>query len=121
MNGAITGWASDVSSGDRIASPDVRLYRIGVPGETCAVLDEHGSFSFSQLSPGEYSLAVYEDKYVPRYQRLTLKTGEIIGDLHVPLTLGDYISGRVFTGDKFRLPVFCCPAGRMFSLRSQFR
>ncbi len=81
MNVSITGCALDEASGKRLTSPDARLYRIGVLGEILAVLDEHGCFSFSDLSPGEYSLAVYAPRYVTRYERLTLKQDETIHDL----------------------------------------
>lgn len=99
MNVSITGCALDEASGKRLTSPDARLYRIGVLGEILAVLDEHGCFSFSDLSPGEYSLAVYAPRYVTRYERLTLKQDETIHDLQISLMLGGYISGRVVDGE----------------------
>ena len=95
MTAAITGWVSDGLNGLRIVSPDVRLYRIGVPGETCAALDENGNFSFSELSPGEYSVAVSAEKYVPGHRRIVLEADESIHKLHIALTSGGRISGRI--------------------------
>jgi hypothetical protein len=71
MNLSVNGCVVDETTGEPLTSPDVRLYRIGVSGETCTVLNEHGCFSFSDLPEGEYSLAFYDKNFVPRYERLT--------------------------------------------------
>jgi hypothetical protein len=59
MNYSVTGCVVDETTGEPLTSPDVRLYRVGVAGETRTPLNEHGCFAFSDLPEGEYSLAFY--------------------------------------------------------------
>jgi hypothetical protein len=56
MNQSVIGCVVDETTGEPLTSPDVRLYRIGVVGETRTPLNEHGCFAFSDLPEGEYSL-----------------------------------------------------------------
>jgi hypothetical protein len=95
MNQSVSGCVVDETTGATLTSPDVRLYRIGVPGETCSMLNEHGCFSFSDLPAGEYSLAFYDRSYVSRYERLTLAQGQIMPSLHIALRPGGFLSGRI--------------------------
>jgi len=95
MNRSIKGCVVDETTGEPLTSPDVRLYRIGVAGETCATLNEHGCFSFSDLPEGEYSLAFHDRKYVRRYERLTFNEGETINALHIALKPGGFLSGKI--------------------------
>jgi hypothetical protein len=106
MNQSVRGCIVDETTGEPLTSPDVRLYRIGVPGETVTVLDEHGCFSFADLSAGEYSLAFYDDKYVPRYERLTLAEGEPLDALHIALRPGAFLSGKIL--DEKHMPPWRC-------------
>jgi hypothetical protein len=68
MNRSVSGYVINETTGERLTSPDVRLYRTGVAGESRTMLDEHGCFSFADLSAGDYSLAFYDRNYVPRYE-----------------------------------------------------
>ncbi len=102
MNRSVSGCVVDETTGEPLTSPDVKLYRIGVPGEAVTVLDEHGCFSFADVSAGDYSLAFYDSKYVPRYERLTLAEGEPLNALHIALKPGGFLSGRIL--DEKRLP-----------------
>jgi hypothetical protein len=96
MNQSVSGCVVDETTGEPLTSPDVRLYRIGVSGETCKALNEHGCFSFPDLPEGEYSLAFFDGNYVPRYERLILAHGEIMRSLHIALRRGGFLSGRIF-------------------------
>ena len=106
MNQSVNGCVVDETTGEPLTSPDVRLYRIGVAGETCTVLNEHGCFSFSDLPEGEYSLAFYDQKFVPRYERLTLAQGRIMPSLRIALRPGGLLSGRILD-DKQQPPERC--------------
>jgi carboxypeptidase family protein len=106
MNQSVNGCVVDETTGEPLTSPDVRLYRIGVPGETVTVLDKHGCFSFADLSAGDYSLAFYDSKYAPRYERLTLVEGEPLGALHIALRPGAFLSGRIL--DEKHMPPWRC-------------
>jgi hypothetical protein len=75
MNRSVNGCVIDEITSEPITSPDVRLYRIGVAGETCTTLNEHGCFSFSDLPNGEYFLAFYDSKYAPRYESSRVQKG----------------------------------------------
>lgn len=96
MNHSVTGCVVDETTGEPLTSPDVRLYRIGVAGETRPPLNEHGCFAFSDLSDGEYSLAFYDRNYVPRYERLTLAQVQIMNPLYIALKPGGFLSGKIF-------------------------
>ena len=106
MNQSVNGCVVDETTGEPLTSPDVRLYRIGVAGETCTVLNEHGCFSFSDLLEGEYSLAFYDQNFVPRYERLTLAQGRIMPSLRIALRPGGLLSGRILD-DKQQPPERC--------------
>jgi Carboxypeptidase regulatory-like domain len=106
MNQSVNGCVVDETTGEPLTSPDVRLYRIGVSGETCTSLDEHGCFSFSDLCEGEYSLAFQDKNFVPRYERLTLAQGQILPSLHIALRPGGVLSGRILD-DKQQPPERC--------------
>ena len=95
MNRSVRGCVVDETTGEPLTSPDVRLYRIGVAGETCTTLNEHGCFSFSDLSEGEYSLAFYDRKFVPRYERLSLVEGQTMNALQIALRPGGLLSGTI--------------------------
>jgi hypothetical protein len=107
MNQSVSGCVVDETSGEPLTSPEVRLYRIGVPGETRTLLDQQGCFSFDDLSEGNYSIAFYDTKYVPRYERLTLAEGEPLNALHIALRPGGFLSGRILD-EKQRPPRSCC-------------
>jgi hypothetical protein len=95
MNPSVNGCIVDETTGEPLTSPEVRLHRIGVAGETCATLNEHGCFSFSDLPEGEYSLAFYDSKYAPRYESLTLSEGETMNPLHIGLRPGGFLCGKI--------------------------
>ncbi len=107
MNRSVSGCVVDETTGDPLTSPDVWLYRIGVAGGTRTMLDEHGCFSFADLSEGDYSLAFYDKKYVPRYERLTLCEGEPLNALHIALRPGGFLSGRILDENQLP-PKRCC-------------
>jgi hypothetical protein len=106
MSQSVRGCIVDETSGEPLTSPDVRLYRSGVPGETLTVVDEYGCFSFADLSEGDYSLAFYDAKYVTRYERITLADGEPLSALHIALRPGGFLSGRILDEDE-RPPANC--------------
>jgi hypothetical protein len=106
MNQSVSGCVVDETTGEPLTSPDVRLYRKGVLGETITVLDEHGCFSFADLSAGDYSLGCYDSKYVSRYERLTLAEGKPLGALHIALKPGAFLSGRIL--DENHMPPWRC-------------
>jgi hypothetical protein len=107
MNRSVSGCVVDETTGNPLTSPDVWLYRIGVAGETRTTLDEHGCFSFADLSEGDYCLAFYDTKYVPRYERLTLCEGESLNALHIALRPGGFLSGRILDENQLP-PKRCC-------------
>lgn len=106
MNQSVTGCVVDETTGEPLTSPDVRLHRIGVVGETRIPLNEHGCFAFSDLPEGEYSLAFYDKTYVPRYEHLTLTQSQIINPLHIALRPGGFLSGIIL--DEQRRPPERC-------------
>jgi hypothetical protein len=106
MNRSVIGCVIDETTGEPLTSPDVRLYRIGVPGETRTTLDEHGCFSFADLSEGDYSLALYDSRYVHRYERLTLSAGETLNALRIALRPGGFLSGKIL--DETQQPPWRC-------------
>jgi hypothetical protein len=106
MNQSVTGCVVDETTGEPLTSPDVRLYRIGVAGETRTPLNEHGCFAFSDLPEGEYSLAFYDRNYVPQYERLTLAQVQIMNPLYIALKPGGFLSGRILD-DKQQSPERC--------------
>jgi Carboxypeptidase regulatory-like domain len=106
LNQSVSGCVVDETTGEPLTSPDVRLYRIGVPGETVTVLDEYGCFSFADLSAGDYSLAFYDSKYAPRYERLTLAEDEPLDALLIALKPGGFLSGRIL--DEKHMPPWRC-------------
>jgi hypothetical protein len=95
MRGSISGCLLDGISGERLSSPEVMLYRIGVVGETRAVSDERGVFSFTDLPQGEYSLAVYDQRFAPHHERIVLGEGEILHNLQISLTPAGFLSGQI--------------------------
>lgn len=95
MSQAVTGCVVDEITGEPLASPDVRLYRIGVVGETCIPLNEHGCFTLPDLPEGKYSLAFYDRKYVSRYEELTLAQGQSIDAMRIALKPGGFLSGSI--------------------------
>jgi len=95
MRGSISGCLLDPTSGDRLSSPEVMLYRIGVIGETRASIDERGFFTFADLPHGEYSLAIYDPHFAPHYERIILGENEILDNLHISLTPAGFLSGQI--------------------------
>lgn len=94
MDRSVTVHVLDRTTGERLTSPHVKLYRIGVPGEMRAESHVDGSFSFTDLSAGEYSLAVYDPHYAPLYERFALMADDSeVLELH--LTPGGFLSGQV--------------------------
>jgi hypothetical protein len=106
MNQSVSGCVVDETTGEPLTSPNVRLYRIGVPGTNITVLDEHGCFSFADLSAGDYSLTFYDSKYVPRCERLRLVGGEPLDALHIALRPGAFLSGKIL--DEKHMPPWRC-------------
>jgi Carboxypeptidase regulatory-like domain len=95
MRGSISGCLLDGISGERLNSLRVMLYRIGVVGETRAVSDERGVFSFTDLPRGEYSLAIYDPRFAPHYERMVLGEDEILDNLQISLTPAGFLSGQI--------------------------
>jgi hypothetical protein len=93
MDRSVTIHVLDQTTGERLTPADVMLYPIGVPGETRAESNEDGSFSFNELSQGEYSLAVYDPQYAPHHERFDL-TPEDSKVLELHLTPGGFLSGQ---------------------------
>lgn len=94
MDGSVTVHVLDQATGERLTPSDVMLYRVGVPGENRAEFKHDGSFSFAELSEGEYSLAIYDPRFAPRYERFALQPRDS-KILEVHLTRGAFLSGRV--------------------------
>ena len=107
MKQSVSGCVVDETTGEPLTSPDIALYRTGIPGKTRTILDKHGCFSFADLSEGDYSLAFYDTKYVTRYERFTLADGKPLDAMHVALRPGGFLSGRVFD-EKGQPPMSCC-------------
>lgn len=95
VRGSISGCLLDGTTGERFSSSEVMLYRIGVRGETRSVIDEGGGFSFTDLLPGEYSLAIYDRCFAPHYERFVLGENEILENLQISLTPGGFLSGQI--------------------------
>ncbi len=94
MSRSATVHVLDQTTGERVIPADVMLYRIGVAGETRAESAENGSFLFTELPEGEYSLAVYDPQYAPHYERFVV-TGEGSKILEVYLIAAGFLSGQV--------------------------
>jgi hypothetical protein len=94
MGRSVTIHVLDQTTGARLTPPEVMLYRIGVPGESRAEANEDGSFSFTDLSQGEYSLAVHAPHYAPLYEHFALMA-EDSKVLEFHLTPGGFLSGQV--------------------------
>jgi hypothetical protein len=95
MSCAITGRVTELETGAALTSPRLALHRIGVLGETAAVLDKDGRFSFSSLHAGEYSLSAYSEEFVYWHQSLTLSEGQDADNLQIALTRGGRITGQL--------------------------
>jgi hypothetical protein len=96
MSASIIGHLIHQTTGAGLSSPKVMLYRPGVLGETAAAaVDEHGAFSFIDLAPGEYSIGIYDDRFVPHHLKLVLGENEQINDLEIQLTPGGFLSGKL--------------------------
>jgi hypothetical protein len=93
MGQSVTIHVLDQTTGARLTPPELTLYRIGVPGESRAESSEDGSFSFTDLSQGEYSLAVHDPPYAPLYEHFTLAEDSKVLELH--LAPGGFLSGQV--------------------------
>ena len=106
MTQSVTGCVVDETTGEPLTSPDVSLYRIGVVGEMCASLNEHGCFAFSDLPEGEYSLAFYDGNYVPRHERLTLTQAQLMNPMTIALTPCGFLSGQILDEEQ-RPPERC--------------
>jgi hypothetical protein len=105
MGRSVTVHVLDQTTGERLTPPDVMLYRIGVPGENRAESNKDGSFSFTDLSQGEYSLAVYDPRYAPLYEHFALMPEDSkVLELH--LTPGGFLSGQVLD-EEGRTPERC--------------
>jgi|GEM_PF-3461795 len=94
MGSSITVRVLDKTTGERLHSPDVRLYRRGVPGETFAEPNGDGSFSFAGLDEGEYSLGIYDANYPSLYENVTLAHGDS-KVLELGLTPGGFLTGQI--------------------------
>jgi hypothetical protein len=99
MNGTISGYLMNVVTREIITSSQLGLTQNHVLGESLIQADEHGRFAFSSLSPGEYSLGVYDNRYAPLYRKLSLQEGESIENLEMALTPGAFLKGRIFDGE----------------------
>jgi hypothetical protein len=98
MGRSVTIHVLDQTTGARLTPPEVMLYRTGVPGESRAEANEDGSFSFTDLSQGEYSLAVYHPQYAPHHERCTLMHEESkVLELH--LRPGGFLFGQVLDAE----------------------
>jgi len=98
MGRSLTVHVLDQTTGERLAPPDVMLYRIGVVGENRAESNNDGSFSFTHLSQGEYSLGVYHPQYAPLHERFILMHEESkVLELH--LRPGGFLSGKVLDAE----------------------
>lgn len=106
MNCTIAGFVLDGVTREPLSTPKVSLTRAGVTGVAFTDLDQLGRFAFRSLSPGTYSLGFHEDRYAPHYHDLTLEEGVSIEDLHVRLTPGAFLAGRVL--DENGLPPQRC-------------
>jgi hypothetical protein len=95
MGCKIIGRVIDKATGEPLGTPRLALHRMGVVGEIEISLDEDGTFAFSSLGAGEYSLSAYDDDFVYWHQALTLTEAQSIDDLHVALSRGGRIVGQV--------------------------
>jgi Carboxypeptidase regulatory-like domain len=94
MEKSVTVRILDGSTGEMMTSADVRLYRIGTPGERCAVTNEDGSFWFDDLPEGDYKLAVYSPRHVTSYENITL-LADAAKVMTVQLSPGGFLSGQI--------------------------
>jgi hypothetical protein len=103
----IKGRVVDGVTGNPVARARVRMAG-GSIGQTAPVLtDVNGSFTFTRLPQGGYTLTVEKSTYLParhpdvtrsmrsRMQPLMVSNGQVIEDLAVPLFHGAAIAGRV--------------------------
>jgi len=94
MDKSVTVRVIDGSTEEVVVSADVRLYRIGTPGERCAVAGHDGSYSFDDLPEGDYSAAVYSPRHVALYERFTLLPGAT-KVMTLQLSPAGFLSGQI--------------------------
>jgi hypothetical protein len=102
MEATVTGQVFEKASGTALSTPKLALHKLGAVGELATVVDQNGRFSFSSLEAGEYSLSAYDDNFVFWHQRLSLNYGQNLSGVHVALSRGGRIAGRLL--DEFGRP-----------------
>lgn len=100
-----------VIRGDRTAAggADAKLANVQVvlkPGNVSTTTDASGAFSFRNLTPGRYTISVTRDGYMPLEDpkrgitvaglSITLKPGEALRDIVIPMIRTPALSGEVF-------------------------
>ena len=79
--GAISGKVTDVSSGAPLPAAQVTL----IPSSKTVQTTDDGTFSFTGLEEGQYTVSVQKDGYQANRKNVTVVSGETT-ELVVPLT-----------------------------------
>jgi len=95
MNGTISGYLIDATTGEIASSSELSLTCDGVLGESLTRADGLGRFAFTSLPSREYRLGVHDSRYVPLYRDLILEEGETIENLEIALTPAAFLKGRI--------------------------
>lgn len=70
--GSISGIVTDVSTGESLTAAQVTL----IPGANTIQTSSDGSFSFSGLDEGQYTISVQKDGYQSNRKNVTVVSGE---------------------------------------------
>jgi hypothetical protein len=104
--GVVKGRVIDGTTGAAVARARVMMQ--GVGGGAPAITDAEGAFTFTGLPPGPVMMMVQKSTYLPtRYpaagrtirsqmRPITLRDGQVLDSVVVPMFRGGSISGRVF-------------------------
>ena len=99
--GSISGVVVSFPAGSSIARAQVRVNRIGVPGEIVRTTGADGTFTFEKLEQGSYRLSASKAGYVPRLFSegdvavVHLAAGQSRSGVSVALQLGGVIAGTL--------------------------
>lgn len=104
-NCGIAGVVTVAETGNPLRRAQVRLTRVGLPGESVRTTDAQGAFQFDGLQPGRYRLSANKAGFIPRYfnqaglsdagEAIDVEAGQTRGGVRMSLQRGGVIEGRM--------------------------